>query len=164
MRMLRRWRLVLNIGLRAPVKVLLGKRILWRGLGLVQTYLNEYETFAPLVAFKPGLRFISSKQEPIIMSWTAFSRNLNHYSSNLVPRAFPSKNGWGAPPIFWGKSPGDEVDYSSFPENAGRLSLGKSPGDEPIYSESLRFWLWDRNAKHNERSTEMSWSTAVVCS
>ena len=27
---------------------------------------------------------------------------------NLVPRAFPSKSGWGAP-IFWGKSPGDEV-------------------------------------------------------
>ena len=28
---------------------------------------------------------------------------------NLVPRAFPSKNGWGRPPIFWGKSPGNEV-------------------------------------------------------
>ena len=30
-------------------------------------------------------------------------------NGNLVPRAFPSKNGWGAPTIFWGKSPGDEV-------------------------------------------------------
>ena len=37
--------------------------------------------------------------------------NSNHmFSVNLVPRAFPSKNGW-APPIFWGKSPGDEVGY-----------------------------------------------------
>ena len=29
--------------------------------------------------------------------------------NNFVPRAFPSKIGWAAPPIFWGKSPGDEV-------------------------------------------------------
>ena len=28
---------------------------------------------------------------------------------NLVPRAFPFRNGWGAPPIFEGKSPRDEV-------------------------------------------------------
>ena len=28
---------------------------------------------------------------------------------NLVPRAFPFKNGWGTPPIFEGKSPRDEV-------------------------------------------------------
>ena len=30
------------------------------------------------------------------------------YCNNLVPRAFPSKNGWGRP-FFWGKSPGNEV-------------------------------------------------------
>ena len=34
---------------------------------------------------------------------------LGRYWRNLVPRAFPSKNGWPAPPIFQGKSPGDEV-------------------------------------------------------
>ena len=28
---------------------------------------------------------------------------------NLVRGAFPLKNGWGGPPIFLGKSPGDEV-------------------------------------------------------
>ena len=44
----------------------------------------------------------------IIIKW---SRQLfQSVHSNLVPRAFPSKNGWGSP-IFWGKSPGDEVAF-----------------------------------------------------
>ena len=34
--------------------------------------------------------------------------------SNLVPRASPLKNRWGAPPILGGKSPGDEVVCADF--------------------------------------------------
>ena len=51
---------------------------------------------------------------------------------NLVPRAFPSKNGWGAPPIFSGKSPGDEVAVHR--RNLISLQwqiLGWAPGGRP---------------------------------
>ena len=44
---------------------------------------------------------------------------------NLVSRAFPLKNGWGAPPIFEGKSPGDEVDIDPNLVPRGRDPFGQ---------------------------------------
>ena len=50
----------------------------------------------------------------IVLLWTFYLR-LKVWL-NLVPKAFPLKNGWGGPPIFQGKSPGDEVGFGSGPE------------------------------------------------
>ena len=50
----------------------------------------------------------------IVLLWTFYLR-LKVWL-NLVPKVFPLKNGWGGPPIFQGKSPGEEVGFGSGPE------------------------------------------------
>ena len=43
-----------------------------------------------------------------------FELTFSSPTTNLVPRAFPLKNGWEAPPIFYRKSPGDEVARTTY--------------------------------------------------
>ena len=57
------------------------------------------------------------------------------FAVNLVPRAFPLKNRWGATPIFQGKSPGDEVGLLSLYglSSFDRFVLGDSRRRKPIF-------------------------------
>ena len=82
---------------------------LFSSLGVIK--LNEIYIHDTKKWFKKGKEWTNSQKEK------TRSGHLDPWWVNLVPRAFPSKNGWGgkrhpfpAPPIFGGKSPGDEVD------------------------------------------------------
>ena len=57
------------------------------------------------------------------LAYIATVYNCILYLYNLVPRAFPLKNGWG------GKSPGDEVDIS-------RPPLSQNPPSTPVVGVS----------------------------
>ena len=63
-----------------------------------------------------------------------FKRARVSLALNLVPRAFPLKNGWGAQPIFQGKSPGDEVGSLSYPW--GKMGTTRSLGVHCLWYES----------------------------
>ena len=53
--------------------------------------------------------FVTASSSSSSWYFLSYMRLGSSFTTNLVPRAFPSKNGWGGPPNFWGKSPGDEV-------------------------------------------------------
>ena len=72
----------------------------------------KFDGLLPLVRSLtiPSHRRVSPFSREVI-----FKRARVSLALNLVPRAFPLKNGWGAQPIFQGKSPGDEVGSLSYP-------------------------------------------------
>ena len=91
----------------------------------------KFDGLLPLVRSLtiPSHRRVSPFSREVI-----FKRARVSLALNLVPRAFPLKNGWGAQPIFQGKSPGDEVGSLSYPW--GKMGTTRSLGVHCLWYES----------------------------
>ena len=73
----------------------------------------KFDGLLPLVRSLtiPSHRRVSPFSREVI-----FKRARVSLALNLVPRAFPLKNGWGAQPIFQGKALGTRLARSPIPE------------------------------------------------
>ena len=108
-----------NFGERVLLRKRIDLRILEFGLTSTRCPSTTSERVTNLHIPVPAITCGTLARLHELKSWA----NLFKIWCNLLPSAFPLKNGWAAPSIFQGKSPGDEVGFNAMPAKLTKKAL-----------------------------------------